>query len=378
MAVILGVGQTAFRRAGDATHADLAREAIAAALADAGVEPGAIGAVWLGSAAAHAWGEASAPGARWLQGPGSPWASGAPIVQVEAACATGGAALHAAWCAVEAGAVDLALVVGVDRGGVADPVALLDGAFDAARSLEFAAAEAERAGIAFAPGQGRPALVELTALEATYALSRGLNREALAAVAAKNRTAGAQNPLAWLRKPTDASAVLAEPQLAPPFSRSMVCALVDGAAAVVLARDGLGAARAVPIAAIGLGGGTWRGLGERPALSALAARAFARVGWSPSDLQVAEVHDANAYAELKLVDALGLGAHLPVNPSGGLLARGHALAATGLAQVGELVQQLRGEAGERQVAGARRALAHNGGGLIGFDDAVSVVTLLGR
>ncbi len=398
MAVVLGAFQVPFRRGGELSTAALAAEAVRGALADAALGPDAVEATWFGSAASYAWGAPTLGGVAALQGGDGPLPAGAPVVQVEAACATGGVALHGAWSAVRAGEVDVALVVGVDRCGVPDPVALLDGAVLQADARRFGAAEAARGGDTFDPTPGRPLLVDITALEACGGLRRGITMAQLGAVVAKNRARGAQNPGAWLRRPTTVDAVLSEPMILAPFTRSMCCALVDGAAALVVVSERFARdqrrSKGVPIAGMALSGGTLRGLGEPVSVTPAARRLFSRAGWTPDEVDVAEVHDANAFAELKWAEALGLippgeagawtedgqtdlGGRRPVNVSGGLLSRGHALAATGVAQVVEVVTQLRGDAGERQVRGARRGLCHNGGGLIGFDDAVSVLTLLG-
>jgi acetyl-CoA acyltransferase len=409
MAFVIGIHQTPFRRNGERTHAELAARAYEGALADAGIEPADVDAVWFGSTTAGAAGQASIPGPAVLMGIAP---QGVPVASVDAACATGGLALYAAWLAVAAGQANVVVALGVDLATMPDVVGTLDGVVLAPGEWEGPPErrDRERFGRRQAQGVGdtgwqpipeRPVLLDVAALEARYALRAGsLARGDLAAVVAKSRASGADNEGAWLRSPIAADAVQAEPLVVEPFTRSMGSALVDGAAAVVVASEyGLARlpsrARAVRIAGMATGGGAWRGLGQRPVVERVARRAFSVAGTAPTSVDLAEVHDSNAYAELKWLDALGLGTlsevaawtrggdtgrdgRLPVNLSGGLLSRGHALAATGLAQIGELVAQLRGEAGRRQISKRvpRVAVAHNGGGLVGFDDAMSVVTVL--
>lgn len=390
MVSVIGVGQTAFARAGSFDHAALAQAALGAALQDAGAD---VEAVWFGSAAGHIFGRATLGGMHALGGLLAP---AIPIVSVEGACATGGIAVHAAACAIAAGDYDCVAVIGVDLSKVPDPVALLDGAIHR-ETLPFA----RRQDPSLEPSPGRPVLLDVAATEARHALRTGvLSRGDLARLVEVHRAHGALNPDAWLRKPISADAVLGEPSILDPFTRSMGCALVDGAAAVILSSDRLlddssRRSRAVQIDSICIGGGSFRALGETPALATLGARALSRARRSPQEIDLLEVHDANAFVALKWAAALGCGSLseaaarvrdgqttregvLPINLSGGLLSKGHALAATGIGQIVEITRQLRGEAGERQAGRARVALAHNGGGLLGFDDAISAVSVLSR
>jgi acetyl-CoA acetyltransferase len=183
----------------------------------------------------------------------------------------------------------------------------------------------------------------------------------------------------------------------------MCSPISDGAAAAVvcteagLRRLGIDRSRAVRVLACVLQTGSDRDPGDAAShCTAVAARrAYERAGVGPSDVSVAEVHDATAMGEVIQVENLGfcafgdggrmaergdtaIGGRIPVNPSGGLESKGHPVGATGIGQVHELVTQLRGEAGQRQVEGARIALAENGGGLQGIEEAVACVTILGR
>jgi len=181
----------------------------------------------------------------------------------------------------------------------------------------------------------------------------------------------------------------------------MCAPISDGAAAAIVVSERkarqLGMSRAVSIAASVVASGRDR---EPENLESHVCRraadlAYERAGLGPKDVSVAEVHDATAFAELNQSELLrfcdlgdggnlvrsgatALGGRIPINVSGGLAARGHPIGATGLAQVYELVMQLRGEAGPRQVEGARVAIAENGGGFAGYEEAAAVVTVLNR
>jgi acetyl-CoA acetyltransferase len=169
----------------------------------------------------------------------------------------------------------------------------------------------------------------------------------------------------------------------------------DGAAAAVVTASPKDTGRAVRIRALQIGhGGTWDGVDVTGHVShQTALKAYAEAGVAPADIDVAEVHDATAIGEVQQIEHMGLvpygeggaaaergetalGGRIPVNPSGGLESRGHPIGATGLAQIFELVTQLRGEAGTRQVPDARLALAENSGGLVGVEEAAVAVTIL--
>jgi acetyl-CoA acetyltransferase len=230
----------------------------------------------------------------------------------------------------------------------------------------------------------------------------GTTARQLALAAAKTHNMGALNPLAQYRFTTDPDAVLADKPVSWPLTRAMCAPIGDGAAAAIVCSETLlrtlpatTRARAVRIAAIATTGGKYRRFDE-PGLSRVAAdRAYAMAGIGPGDIDVAEVHDATSFSEIYQPEMLrfcaegeggafvesgasALGGSLPVNLSGGLVSKGHPIGATGLSMIHELALQLRGEAGARQSAGARIGLAENGGGVIGFDEAVCAVTILQR
>jgi acetyl-CoA acetyltransferase len=229
----------------------------------------------------------------------------------------------------------------------------------------------------------------------------GTTERQIAATAAKNHRHSTFNPLAQYRHDVTVDEVLADKVIAWPLTRAMCAPISDGAAAAVLVNEcGLhrySSQRAIEIVAIELTSGLSRAvddldrhLGRRAALAA-----YETAGIGPEDVDVAEVHDASAFAEIIQIENLGfcargeggalaeqgstsLGGRIPINTSGGLVSKGHPIGATGLIQLHELVAQLRGEAGRRQVASARVAVAENGGGFIGVEEAATVVTVLKR
>lgn len=227
----------------------------------------------------------------------------------------------------------------------------------------------------------------------------GLRPEHLAIVAAKNHNHGARNPLAQLRIPMTVEQVLADRQVSFPLTRSMCAPTGDGAAAALLvASDSeIGKAlngKGVRIRASVLGSATTRNFGEGESIShRVSQRAYEQAGLGPQDIDFAELHDATAFGEISQAEALGfcaegdggalaesgataIGGRLPLNPSGGLECRGHPVGATGIAQMHECWLQLTGQAGERQIDGARMALTQNGGGFLGVEEASCTVHIL--
>ncbi len=227
----------------------------------------------------------------------------------------------------------------------------------------------------------------------------GITQAQIAAASAKNHTHSYHNPKAQYRNKMTVEEVLNDRPIAWPLTLAMCAPISDGAAAAIVVSEEkarqLGLGRAVRVAASVLRSGTNRKPDEfDKQITHLAANAaYEKAGLAPEDMDVAEVHDATAFAEVLQVEALGfckfgeggrlseeghttVGGRIPVNPSGGLESRGHPIGATGLAQVYELVTQLRGEAGPRQVEGARTAIAENGGGFMGYEEAAACITIL--
>jgi acetyl-CoA acetyltransferase len=229
----------------------------------------------------------------------------------------------------------------------------------------------------------------------------GTTERQLAAVAAKNHRHSTLNPLSQYQNDMSVEDVLAGKLIAWPLTLPMCSPISDGAAAAILctkrALQRLSDIRPVTVLGCALASGSSREWSDAEGhiCRRAADKAYDEAGVGPKDISVAEVHDASAFAEIVQIENLrfceigeggtfsehgetALGGRIPVNPSGGLESKGHPIGATGLGQIYELVQQLRGEAGARQVADARLAIAENGGGFIGVEEAAAVVTILGR
>jgi acetyl-CoA acetyltransferase len=405
---VAGVGMTAFGRHLDRSIKQLTREAVEAALADAGCEAAALEfAAFSNSMQGHMEGQHSVRGQIALRAMGI---DAIPVVNVENACASGSSALAVAAAALGSGMADVALAVGVEK-LFSDDRSRMFSAFDSGWDVSTAGVNREYllalgAGVEIPDGSqsDRPYSVFMdvyAALARQHMRLHGSTQEQFAAVAAKNHRHSVHNPLAQYRKPFTTEEVLSAPPITYPLTVPMCSPVSDGAAAVVLCTERalarLGRRRAIALRAISSRGGSERAADalDRHVTRRAAAAAFEQAGLGPADVSLAEVHDATAVGEVIELEALGLfepgaagpaavsgatelGGRLPVNPSGGLECRGHPVGATGLAQIFELATQLRGEAGVRQVEGARVAVAENGGGLIGVEEAVVCVTVLSR
>ncbi|TVT58884.1 thiolase family protein [Amycolatopsis rhizosphaerae] len=353
---VAGVGMTAFGRFPDRTLEDLGGEAVEAALADAGLDRTRLDAAYVGNVLGG-----GQVGPRVLERVGI---TGLPIVNVEAACASGSVAFRQAVRAVASGLEDLALVVGVEQvsgHGVLSPL------------------EADRESVL---GLTFPAVYAMVARRELE--QNGTTLTELAEVAVRNRAAGTGNPRATLAKATSAEEVLASPMVAEPLTRLQCGAHADGAAAIVVAAPGL-LSRDRPTvtvrAAAMVSGTSLRrqvDITEGDPTRRAAALAYAEAGLGPADIDVAEVYDPFTIGEIVSVRALGLDrGRTAINPGGGLLGRGHAVGATGVAQLAELTWQLRGEAGARQAGAPTTGLAQTvGGGPRGLDAIAAVVHVL--
>jgi acetyl-CoA acetyltransferase len=364
--VVTGVGMHPFGRFDGVSTTDMGVVAVRAALREAGVGKGGFQAAFCGTAYGGV-----ATGHKVLSRLGM---TGMPIVDVEAGCASGGAALMLAAAAIRAGQYDTVLVFGTEK----MPRGII-------RSSFFEPWQ-EEAGLA-----ATPAFFGLRAQR--LCLTSGVTKDHLARVVVKNRRHGAANRDAMYHKETSVEEVLSSRVVCEPLHLFMLCSPNEGAAALVVRRADLPSASAPPVA---LAAAVLRshvpgpvlsestplsGLADDavPAPSALAAAdAYEQAGLGPADLHVVECQDTDAARELLSCEELGLcgpggsaalldsgatalGGRLPVNPSGGLLSKGEPLGASALGQVVELVRQLRGECGPRQVDGARVALSHTVG-----------------
>jgi acetyl-CoA acetyltransferase len=405
-AYIVGVGMTPFGRLSVETVGSLALRAARAALDDAGADVTAVDAAAFGNAFQGAIdGQHSVRGQMALQGLGL---AGISVVNVENACASASTALNVAVAQVGSGMADVALAVGAEKmtGVPLDLVASgFDGCWDVGRKVETlsileAIGSDARPDKHFVENPDRSVFMDIYAALARYHMGRfGTTTRQLAAVAAKNHGHSVHNRKAQYQRAFTIEEVLAARGVVWPFTTPMCSALSDGAAAaVVCSRSALRHfpnTSAVRLRASVVMSGLAREADEldRHVCARAARRAYEIAGVGPEDIDVAEVHDATAFGEIAQTENLGLckpgeggvmaergettlGGAIPVNPSGGLECRGHPVGATGLAQIYELVTQLRGRAGHRQVTRPRIAVAENGGGLLGVEEAAAAVTVL--
>jgi benzoylsuccinyl-CoA thiolase BbsB subunit len=376
-AYIAGAAMIPMGKHKTSSYSGLAVPAVLNALASAGIAPGEVDAVVCG----HAFG-GMLTGQRIVKelGIGS-----VPVSNVDNACSGGATALHMAWKDICAGRHDIVLVIGVDKltqfGGGTLPLVAED-------------PEVQQ-------GMVMPAMYGMRARR--YLHERNASLADLAGVSVKARRHGANNPYAQMRKEVTLEEVLQSRQIAEPLTLLQCCPTSDGAAAVVMVSDAARKRLARPsvrIAASVLHSGqVTAGFRHmlRPEISAHSARdAYEAAGFGPQDLDVVELHDAFSIAELVYYEALGLcpegesadylragkttyGGDVVVNPSGGLLSKGHPVGCSGVAQAVEVYWQLTGQAGSRQVEGARTGLSHvTGGGIAGLDHGACTVHLYER
>ncbi|MFQ5514462.1 MAG: thiolase family protein [Myxococcota bacterium] len=406
-AIVAGIGMTRFGKHLETGLKKLGAQAVRAALEDAGLSLGDLEAAYVGNAAAGVvTGQESIRGQVILRSLGL---GKIPVVNVENACASASTALQQACAMVSAGLYEVVLALGVEKLYHEDKqrsFAAFSGAVDVeamAGILEKLRRSAKQGGARAASegaGKRRSMFMDIYALAARAHMKRyGTTVEQFAGVAAKNSFHGSLNPRAQFRERLSVEDVLAAPLIAEPLTRPMCSPIGDGAAAAVIvserkARE-IGVRSPVHVVSSVLHSG-WDHAVDEPGTVELCAReAYEEAGAGPEDLDVVECHDASAPAEIMAYESLGLcpkgkggelieagetrlGGRLPVNPSGGLLRKGHPVGATGIAQIVELTEQLQGRAAERQVPGARVALAQNGGGNIGVDAAAMCVTMLTR
>lgn len=416
---IIGAHSTQFARRPDDSLKSLARETYLGVLGDVGMADGSdIQSAWFGNCLMHTWGQGGIRGqACFIEMVDEGiFPARTPMTNVEGACATASMALQGAVKDVLSGETDVSLAIGVEKiyrpGADKDPAVrqvMFDSYysgvdnFDLPRLFDEYERAASFAGCDFEKGEGHTIFMETYGIQAALHMKlHGTTQRQIAHAAAKNHTYAVDNPKAQYRFPMTTDEVLNDRPISFPLTRSMCAPIGDGgAAAIVCSDDYLKSlpesvrSRAIKIAATALTGGKYRAYDE-PSLSYHAAKkAYDRAGISPSDVDVAEVHDATAFCEIYQTEMLGFcpigqggsfvedgqtgpGGSIPINTSGGLVSKGHPVGATGLSMIYELVVQLRGEAGPRQVPDARLALAENGGGVIGLEEAACAVTILER
>jgi acetyl-CoA acetyltransferase len=390
---VVGAGMTRFGKHQDRSMKDLAREAVENALRAAGIEKEAIEAAAVGNAVAGLiTGQECIRGQVVLREMGI---GGIPVINTENACASSSTAFHLAWLYVASGMYDTVLAVGMEKLFHPDKKKTFN-AIGSAIDLELADEFARQMSGEQATGAGesRSVFMDYYANLARAHMARhGTTREQFARVAAKNHTNGSLNPHAQFQTPRTVEDILAAPLIAEPLTRMMCSPIGDGAAAVVVTTAEKArqlTAKPVYVRASIVASSQQHAADEPGIVTNAAQKAYTMAGIGPEEVRVVEVHDATAPAELIVYEELGLcrvgeggkmiddgvtklGGRVPVNPSGGLLAKGHPVGATGVAQISEIFWQLRGEAGKRQVPGARVGLTENGGGVLGNENAVASV-----
>ncbi|MBK6746997.1 thiolase family protein [Ottowia sp.] len=406
---VIGAGMTKLGKHLERSVKDLSREAIDAALADAHLTKDAVQAAWFCNTR-----QGALEGQHGVRGQASLRAYGfesIPIFNTDNACASSSSGLFQGFAAVKAGLFEVALVVGAEKMNFPEKREAMFEAFKGSWDRDLADEHLARL---LALGQDvlppdsaasgsaeRSVFMDIYSAQARFHMKMfGTTVEQIAHVAAKNHWHSQWNPFAQYRHPMTVEEVLADKMIAWPITRSMCAPMTDGACALVVASDdfvrkqGL-ASRAVRVRGMGVSSSSDRAAKDvSHHLTRVAAfRAYDMAGVGPTDISLAELHDASAIAEILHMENCGfceygqggpmvasgvtrLGGKLPINVSGGLHSKGHPIGATGAIQVHDLVRQLRGEAGENQVQGAKLGMAENGGGFHGLEEAACVVTIL--
>ncbi|OFW55490.1 MAG: thiolase [Actinobacteria bacterium RBG_19FT_COMBO_54_7] len=405
---ILGIGMIRFKKYPEKSIKQLTAEAVQALRDDVQVDLKDIEAAWFSNSG---WGMSQ--GQHCIRGQvalATLGLQGLPVTNVENACAGASTAVHAAWTAVKAGVYDLVLAVGAEKVWFPEDKQKMFEGFASGADVEFVhgmiaafkADAAKKAKEAKEGGKekegGHSAFMDIYAMGARIHMKTyGTTQRQLAVIAAKNHTHGSMNPMAQYQMDMTVDEVLEDLKVAYPLTRAMCAPIGDGAAAALICSErGLKKflqARPVRIRASVLASGSLpdsglEGIGKR-----LSRRAYDVAALGPGDIDLVEVHDATAFGELLQYEELGfcpageggpfaesgatkIGGSLPVNTSGGLECRGHPIGASGIAQLYELTIQLRGDAGARQVEGAKIGMAENGGGFIGIGEAAMCVHIL--
>jgi acetyl-CoA acetyltransferase len=382
---VTGTGMTPFGKFPDATAGSMAMSVVRAALADSGISADDVGMVFYANAIGGlVTGQEMIRGQVALQGSGL---DGLPIINVENACASASSAFHLAWMSVASGQTDIAIAVGSEKMTHPDKrvtFAAIGTARDLGNEETFGAGEP-------ADTARSPFMDIYAAFAEDYRARTDATEADFAAVAVKNQRFGSRNNNAQYGAELTIEDVLASRTVAGQLRLLMCSPIGDGAAAVVVSADPGRDRSAVRVLATAMASAQ-KGQ-QRTPVERAASAAYEQAGVGPGDIDVAEVHDATAPAELVIYEELGmadrgsgvalirsgatdLGGSIPVNTSGGLLSRGHPIGATGCAQLVELTEQLRGRSGARQVSGANVGLAENAGGHLHGDVATAVVTIL--
>ncbi len=405
MVFVVGMGMTPFGKLLDSTVKSLTQSAVQQALDDAGAAARHLEAAFYANTTQGALeGQLMIGGQVALRSMGI---QNIPIANIENACASGASAFHMAHAYIRAGLADVVLAVGVDKmygPDKAKSASIFNGGWDV-HEVDTIKATLNSISAGFEAPQdagGNSIFMDLYAsLAKAHMRDHGTTQRQLAAVAAKNHTHSSMNPLSQYHTAMSVEEVLGARVIAWPLTLPMCAPISDGAAAAILCSEAalklFPAARPIRVRACVLASGSDRGPdeAERHICRLAATKAYELAQAGPDDISVAEVHDASAFAEILQTENLGfceigqggwlaerghtaLGGRIPINPSGGLESKGHPIGATGLGQIYELILQLRGEAGARQVENARLAIAENGGGFQGVEEAAACITILER
>lgn len=383
---IVGIGETKYGKHADRSITDLGAEACIKAIQDAGVSHRRIQL----ATGAHA--------AQWNSALGQYFTlpqvvlreigiTQIPIMRVECGCATGSVAFRDVWFRIAAGEYDVGLAFGLEKMNVADSSSIVDLIADHIPERD--------------PDMGLTASGIYAMMARRMMAQYGVTREHFAKVVEKNRRFGAMNPVAQFSDPVSVAEVLNARMISDPLTLFMCCGRGDGAAAVVLMDEDTArqyTSKPVYVAANVLTSGSYFDDVDFVSFDGdvrAAKQAYEMAGLGPEDLHIAEVHDSFAPAEIKHYEDLGfcasgkgaefldaghsdVGGKIVVNTSGGLLSKGHVIGASGLSQIAEIVKQLRGVAGKRQVEGAKVGLQHNSGGYVHTEFCASAINILHR
>lgn len=405
---VVGVSMTPFGKVLDKSVQQLTQEAVTQVMRDAGCDAATIDSAFFANAAQGAMdGQHSIRGELALRD--LPFDS-IPIINVENACASASTAFHMAYSYIRAGMSDVALAVGAEKMYSTDKdksFAVFNGSWDV-HNVEGTMSGLIQMGEGVeTPKEYRETGAHSVFMDVYQAFAKfhmknfGTTPRQIAAVSAKNHHHSTMNPLSQYRRDYSVDEVLKARVVAWPLTVPMCSPISDGSAAALLCSEAalrhFGRSRAIEVrASVLASGGRRKAEDYRQEVSYIAAkRAYDMASIDPKDISVAEVHDATAVGEIQQLEnlmlcefgeggplsesgATTLGGRVPVNPSGGLESKGHPIGATGLGQIFELVTQIRGDAGARQVEGARIGIAENGGGLIGVEPAACCITILGR
>ncbi len=409
---VIGAWMSRFAKFYDRNLKSLVSEAVAGALKQAGIERDDIDSAWVGNAAQGLLtGQETIRGQVALRPSGI---DGIPIWNVDNACASASTAFHGAWIGIKAGLYDCVLAVGMEKMAFAEEdkkrkaMEVFNSAIDV-ETLDQVKANQKRqeaqlaaSGQASAYGEGRPKsmFMDFYGAAARGHMERyGTTQLQLAIVSSKNHYHASLNPYAQYRKPMSPEEIMSDDVVSFPLTRPMCAPLGDGAAAAVLCSEAflkkIGASKPIRVLASTLTSGSERRFDGLSASQVMLRKAYATAGVGPEGIDLAEVHDATAFAELSQTESLGfckpgeggpfaasgattLGGKIPINTSGGLESRGHPIGATGLGQITEIVWQLRGECGDRQVEGARVGLTQNAGGSLPGGEAAHSIHILAR